>query len=295
MSDRNRGANVTDWLRALPLYALPHHVISRLIGRLAREHWPPLKDGLIKAFMRAYAVDMGEATNARSEDYPNFNAFFTRALVDGARPLPDDPNAIACPADGTLSQWGPINGDRLFQAKGRHYGLSELVVDQDLSARLKDGHFATVYLAPPNYHRVHMPVGGALTGMAYAPGRLFSVAPHTVRTIPGLFARNERVVAIFETAAGPMAVILVGAVCVAGIETAWYGLVTPPPGREPARWDYSAQRPPYARGDEIGRFHMGSTAIVLLPRGTARWRDDLEPGATLRMGQTLGTLTEPGS
>ncbi len=288
MSETNCGANVSDWLRALALYPLPHHAISRLVGRLARLRWPPLKNALIKAFARAYGVDLSEADPARAEDYADFNQFFTRPLVDGARPLPAATNAIASPADGTLSQIGPIDGHQLFQAKGRHYGLGELLVERQLAERFTSGHFATIYLAPRDYHRVHMPLSGRLTHMAYAPGRLFSVAPHTTRTIPGLFARNERVTAIFETAVGPMAVILVGAVCVAGIETAWHGLVTPPRGHDPARWDYSAQPRYYALGDELGRFNMGSTAIVLLPRGTARWRDDLHAGTSLRMGQPLG-------
>lgn len=290
MSDEQRPASTLDWCKALFLYPLPHHAVSRLIGRLARVSWTPFKNGLIRGFARWYGVDLSEAREPRAAAYPHFNAFFTRALAPGSRPMPTDEAAVACPADGTISQIDAVEGERVFQAKGRWYGLTELLGDAELAQRLRHGVFATVYLAPRDYHRVHMPVTGELRSMVHIPGRLFSVAPHTVRAVPRLFARNERVVSEFETASGPMAVILVGAVCVASIETAWHGVVTPPRAASPRRWSYADAPPAFARGDEIGRFNMGSTAIVVMGRDQARWDPGLNPGDPVRMGQALGRL-----
>lgn len=293
MTDNQCQASTLDWLRSLLLYPLPHHLASRAIGRLVRVRWVPFKNALIRLFSRVYGVDLAEAQYRRAGDYSDFNQFFTRALSDGARPLPGTDTAIACPADGTLSQIGAIQNGRIFQAKGRWYALAELLGSDELANPFHNGLFATIYLAPRDYHRVHMPVSGDLTGMCHVPGRLFSVAPHTTRAVPRLFTRNERVVTTFDTSHGPMALVLVGAVFVASIETAWHGVVTPPRGKNSRYWAYSQDQPGYARGAEVARFNMGSTAILIIGPGMAVWDAAQRPGMSVRMGQALGQLNSP--
>ncbi len=269
-------------------YLLPQHLLSALMYRFARLRWRSLSDLLIRAFARRFRVDMSEALEPDLGAYPSFNAFFTRALKPGARPLPASPTAIACPADGSLSQQGDIHADRLFQAKGLDYGLEELVGDTAWARRFQGGSFATIYLSPRDYHRVHMPLTGRLREMIHIPGRLFSVNGATARLVPRLFARNERVVCLFEGEAGPFALILVGAIFVGGMETVWAGEVTPARG-EPPRRHYGDDEPlDLARGAEMGRFNMGSTVILLFPPGAVTWDGELAPGVALRMGQTLG-------
>lgn len=287
---QQRAASAADWLRSLPLYLLPHHAISRLVGWITHLTWPPVRNALIRAFTWRYRPDLSEAVSSDPASYRHFNDFFTRGLRDGARPLPASGDRVACPADGRLSQIGPVEEGRLFQSKGRWYGLAELLGNKELADELRGGLFATVYLAPPDYHRIHMPVAGHLRTMSHIPGRLFSVAPHTVRTIPGLFVRNERVAAAFDTAAGTMAVVLVGAVCVGSIETRWHGVVTPPAGDQRRQWNYDTNRPYFTRGDEIGRFNMGSTAILIMGRHQATWHEELQPGDKVHAGQSLGVL-----
>jgi phosphatidylserine decarboxylase len=270
-------------------YPLPHHLLSRLVGYLARSeiHW--IKTTFIRVFIRLFNVDMREAAQPDPDRYPHFNAFFTRALKEDARPLDTDPDALLCPADGTLSQLGRIRDSELIQAKGRHYSLFELLGDDILADRFRDGHFATVYLSPRDYHRVHMPLTGTLQEWLYVPGRLFSVNEATANEVPGLFARNERCVCLFETGQGPVAVILVGAMIVAGIETVFAGPITPLPSgvqRHAAGTDAITLQ----RGDELGRFYLGSTVIVLTAKDRVQWRAELGPGDTLRMGEKLGTL-----
>ena len=274
------------------LHLLPHHLLSALMFRLTRLRWPPLKDLLIDGFIRLYAVDMSEALEHDPRAYPSFNAFFTRALDPAARPLAPQTNAVACPADGYLSQAGRIERGRIFQAKGHSFSLADLLGgDAQWTPRFEGGSFATVYLSPRDYHRVHMPFSGSLLRMLHVPGRLFSVSPITTRLVPGLFARNERVICLFETVLGPMAVILVGAIFVASIDTAWAGRVTPTSQRV-AAWDYGPDgtRPlTLEKGAEMGRFNMGSTVILLFPPGTVDWSEDLQPGASVRMGQRIGS------
>jgi phosphatidylserine decarboxylase len=294
MPPSQNGASASDWLRTLPLYLLPHHAISRLVGVITKARWAPFKDRLIRLFTWRYGVDLGEARYREPAAYRHFNAFFTRALRDGARPQPNDPDQVACPADGRLSQIGTVEQGRLFQSKGRWYGLSDLLGDADLAQELRGGLFATIYLAPPDYHRIHMPVAGRLRAMTHIPGRLFSVAPHTVRTVPGLFVRNERVVTAFDGANGPMALVLVGAVCVGSIETNWHGVVTPPSATRQQRWSYDTTRPYYGRGAEMARFNMGSTAILIMGAEQARWHEAYEPGQKVQVGEALGALTAPG-
>lgn len=279
-----------DFVKSALLYPLPHHLISRVILHLTRRrsgHRP-----FIRWFIRQFDVDMQDAIYPDADSYPSFNAFFTRALKPGARPLDAHTDQWLCPSDGTVSALGRITAGRLFQAKGHDYSLHALLGGDDaLAGRFSHGSFITIYLSPRDYHRIHLPATGRLQQEIHVPGRLFSVAAHTVRTIPGLFARNERVIAVFETGFGPLAVILVGAINVAAIETVWSGLVTPPQRRTVGRKSFEDQPIDLNRGDEIGRFNMGSTVIMLTGRPT-RWEASLATGTTVRMGQALGTLLE---
>lgn len=274
-------------------YLLPHHCLSRLIGCLANCKQPGIKNALIRRFIQRYNVDMSLAKRQRPEDFQHFNDFFTRALVDGARPIDDTPNGIACPADGAISQLGSIRHGRIFQAKGHDYSLHELLGgDSERAKPFADGSFATVYLSPRDYHRVHMPLAGTLKEMVYVPGKLFSVNQTTAENVPELFARNERVVCTFDTEAGPMAVVLVGAMIVASIETVWAGEVAPVRRRLQTH-DYSgAGRQPIhlAKGEEMGRFKLGSTAIVLFGPQAAQWLDNLDEGSAVQMGQNMGMI-----
>jgi phosphatidylserine decarboxylase len=287
-------ASAGDYLRSLPLYPLPHHLLSRLMLAVTRVRTPALKNALIRWFAGRYHVEMEDAVVTDPTAYPDFNAFFTRALRPQSRPLPSAPDALASPVDGTVSQLGEIRDGRLFQAKGRDFSLVELLGGEAArAAPFMGGSFATLYLSPRDYHRIHMPFPGRLLETVYVPGRLFSVAPHTTRTIPNLFARNERVAAVFDTEAGPMAVVLVGAIFVACIETVWGGVVTPPRGRRVVVHDYRLEEgsaPQLDRGDELGRFNMGSTVILLFGPQRAHWQDGLGPGSTLRMGQQIARL-----
>lgn len=280
-----------DRLFILSQYLLPHHLLSRLAGCIAECRQPWLKDTFTQWFARRYQVDMSEALVEDLTAYEHFNAFFTRALKEGARPLAEAENAVLCPADGAISQLGPIEHGRLFQAKGHDFSLTALLGgDAERAAPFMGGQFATVYLSPKDYHRVHMPLTGTLREMVYIPGRLFSVNQTTVENVPGLFARNERVACLFDTERGPMAVVLVGAMIVASIETVWAGLVTPPRRElKTLRYDAAAREPiTLEKGAELGRFKLGSTAIVLFGPQQMSWSADLVAGSSVRMGQQLG-------
>lgn len=274
-------------------YLLPHHALSRLIGCLANCERPGIKNALIRRFIQRYDVDMEQAERKQPEDFKHFNDFFTRSLIAGARPVDDTSNGIVCPADGAISQLGPIRHGRVFQAKGHDYSLHELLGgDSERAKSFKDGLFATVYLSPRDYHRVHMPLAGTLKEMVYVPGKLFSVNQTTAENVPELFARNERVVCVFDTEAGPMAVILVGAMIVASIETVWAGEVAPARRRLQA-FDYSeaGRQPVYLdKGAEMGRFKLGSTAIVLFGPQAVQWQESLAEGSSVRMGQNMGLV-----
>lgn len=275
---------IFDRLRAWALACLPHHASSRLIFRLTRLR-TRLKRPLVHWFIRRYGVDMSEAAEPDPDIHESFNAFFTRALRDGARPLEGGDDTLVSPVDGRISQFGPIRGTRLFQAKGIEYELDALLGGEHAAEPLRNGSFATLYLAPGDYHRIHMPMSGTLRAMTHVPGRLFSVAPWTVATVPGLFTRNERVCAFFDGDHGPFALVLVGAINVAAIETVWAGLVTPPTGHDISRIDY-ADGPRLERGAEAGRFNMGSTVIVITA-STLRWASHVAPSARTRMGRAL--------
>ncbi len=271
----------------------PQHLLSHVAGFFAECTVSWIKKPLIEWFIKRYKVDMSIAANPDPESYQHFNDFFTRPLAEGQRPISDEPNAIACPADGCISQLGKIEHGRIFQAKGQEYSLQELVGgDKAHAEKFQNGHFATVYLSPKDYHRVHMPLAGTLESMIHVPGDLFSVNETTAENVPRLFARNERVVCLFSTTAGPMAVILVGAMIVASIETTWAGLVTPIK-KQIRTWDYNVgNNTPinFEKGDEMGRFKLGSTAIVLLGEGVADWTETLEAQSPVLMGQSMGEI-----
>ena len=271
-------------------YLLPHHLISRAAHYLVECRIPWLKNGLIRWVIDHYQVNMSEAKRKDAEEYIHFNDFFTRSLKDGTRPLPEDPAMIVSPADGIISQIGDIRNGRIFQAKGHDYSLVELLGgDLELGQAFMGGKFATIYLSPRDYHRVHIPAAGSLQKMVHVPGRLFSVNQGTVENIPNLFARNERVVSIFDTQYGPMAVIMVGAIIVASIETVWAGLVTPQRGQVATTTYGEASQPvELRRGDELGRFKLGSTAIVLFGNDQIEWLKNWQPGLSIKMGEALG-------
>ncbi len=267
-------------------YLLPHRLLSRIVYHATRWTWRPWKNFLIGRVVRRYAVDMSEAAQPDPFAHPHFNAFFTRALRAGVRPLAGGADSIACPADGRVSQTGAIRDGRIVQAKGHDYSVAELLADETAAQTYRDGHFATIYLSPRDYHRVHMPLTGVLQGTVHVPGRIFSVAPFAVNAIPRLFARNERLVCHFRGEHGPFAVILVGAMLVSSVHTVWDGLVIPPYAGRVARKDAGARGIALERGAEMGNFNMGSTVIVLVPK-QARI-ETLSSEQTVRVGQHLG-------
>jgi phosphatidylserine decarboxylase len=273
-------------------YLLPHRFLSRLVHWGTRWTWKPWKNFLIRKVVAIYDVDLGEAETADLDAYPSFNAFFTRPLKAGARPLDPEPEAILSPADGCVSQAGAIDHGRIFQAKGFDFGTGELLGDDARAAPFHDGSFATIYLSPRDYHRVHMPLAGELVETLHVPGRIFGVAPFAVDTIPRLFARNERLVCHFENALGPFAVVLVGAMLVSGVSTVWDGVAIPPYASSIVRRNYRDRGIWLKRGAELGRFEMGSTVIVLLPARLGRISPQLAAGQHVKMGQKIGTMSE---
>lgn len=280
-------SKISDYAKSLPLYPLPHHFISRLVFWATRLK-SPLKNPAGNAFIKAFGIDMSQAEKENIEDYESFNAFFTRVLKAGTRPIADGEKELACPADGTVSQSGSIERGRIFQAKGQSFSLLEVLGgDPAVAEPFMEGKFATVYLSPKDYHRLHMPLKGTLKDMIYIPGRLFSVAGHTVRTVPRLFARNERVACIFETDAGPMALILVGAINVAAIETVWAGLITPGRAKKIKHFNYDNDDIVLDKGAEMGRFNMGSTVIVLTGKDVD-WALGFSADSPVQMGQAIG-------
>ena len=275
-------------------YLLPHHFISRLAYRITRSRVPLVKNALIRSFVSNFHPDMSEAEQPDPLQYESFNAFFTRALRAQARPPDPDPAVLDSPVDGAVSQIGRLDGSWLVQAKGHAYTLESLLAaDLSWAARFRGGAFAALYLAPFNYHRVHMPLRGALRAAWYVPGQLFSVNAVTTAGVPGLFARNERVVCVFGHEALSFAVVLVGALLVGSIATVWHGEVTPRAVRGCADLPLDASRAALnlEKGAELGRFNMGSTVILLLPPGSGEWLPGLAPGSSVRVGQALARLT----
>ena len=271
-------------------WVLPHRLLSSLARRLAYSQSPVLSRWLIDTVTRRFGVDLSEARNPDPRSYPTFNQFFTRALREGARTPDPDPRALLMPADGRISQCGAIEQGRIFQAKGQSFTAAELLGDADSAVPFANGLYATVYLSPKDYHRVHMPWSGRLRETVHVPGRLFSVGPDAVRSVPRLFARNERLVCHFDTDFGPMAVVMVGALLVSGVETVWSGEEIPRYGTAVTVKDYRGEQVELERFAEMARFNYGSTVIVLLPAGVAELAPGLIAESAVRLGQRLATL-----
>ena len=280
--------SLVDRVKAGLQFTLPQHAITRLVHWLARVETPTVKDWLIRHFIQRFEVDMSEAAAPDSSSYLCFNAFFTRTLRADARPIADGTKAIASPVDGRISQIGKIDQSHILQAKGRTFSVLELLAGDEVANSFVGGAFTTLYLSPKDYHRIHMPLDGSLRHMLYVPGRLFSVNPAATRAVPRLFARNERVATIFDTSAGPMAVVMVGALNVGSIETVWAGEVTPPRLNDVHSWDYLADEVQLKKGAELGRFNMGSTVILLFGQQRIHWNSKLEAGSSVHMGQAIG-------
>ena len=267
--------------------ALPHHLISRLVYFITRLQGPMVHP-MIEFFIKKFNVDMSDSAYESTRVFKTFNEFFTRPLKDNARPIIQGKNTLASPVDGTISEAGNIQQQQIFQAKGHYYTTTELLGgDSAMAALFENGRFATIYLAPNNYHRIHMPLNGLLKKMIHVPGRLFSVAPWTVRTIPGLFTSNERVACLFATDAGPVCMVLVGAINVAAIETVWAGLITPPKGKKISDFEYNHTSKIYPKGAEMGRFNMGST-VILLTANNVEWLQKTRVGQGVKMGELIG-------
>jgi len=278
---------VSERLAVLLQYLLPKQALTALTGKFAAARAGRLTTAVIRWFVGRYGVDMAEAANPDIGSYASFNEFFTRPLKAGARPLAHAD--FICPVDGAISQFGAIERERIFQAKGHHYSTTALVGgDGELAKQFEDGSFATLYLSPKDYHRIHMPCEGRLLRMIHVPGELFSVNPVTARGVPGLFARNERVVCLFESAHGPFVLVLVGATIVGSMATVWHGVVNPPrPGRL-REWRYDDRQLAFRQGDEMGRFLLGSTVVMLLPQGALKFNTEWEPQRQIRLGEKMG-------
>jgi phosphatidylserine decarboxylase len=277
---------MSDRLAVLPQYVLPKQALTALAGRVASARGGAATTRAIRWFVRRYGVDMGEAAEPDVARYPSFNEFFTRALKPGARPLAAAD--LICPVDGTISQFGAIESGQIFQAKGHRYSATALVGgDAALAAPFANGHFATLYLSPKDYHRIHMPCDARLLRMIHVPGELFSVNPATARGVPGLFARNERVVCAFESGRGPFVLVLVGATIVGSMATVWHGVVNPPRVKQVREWHYGEQELRLKRGEEMGRFLLGSTVVLLFPKGDLRFDPAWTPGRAIRLGEAM--------
>lgn len=272
-------------------HIIPQHFLSKMMWKLTRCEYKWLLKLILPFFIRQFKVNMQEAKNSDWKSYSSFNNFFTRELKEDAREVCSDKKLIASPVDGAISQLGEINTDLIFQAKGHAYSLTQLLGNrEDLGKAFKNGEFNTIYLSPKDYHRIHMPIDGTLTEMIHVPGELFSVNPTTVENVPALFARNERVICLFDTDAGPMAMILVGAIFVGSIETVWHGEVTPPTVKEIRNWLYEDEEKSFAKGEEMGRFNMGSTVILLYANNKMNWAKELKAEQDVRLGEAIGSI-----
>ncbi len=278
---------MSDRLAVLPQYLLPKRALTVFAGQVAGWRGGAFTTALIRWFVRRYRVNMVEAANPDISSYPSFNEFFTRPLRAGARPLAKAP--FICPVDGAISQFGAIAADQVFQAKGHSYSTTALVGgDAQLAAQFQNGSFATLYLSPRDYHRIHMPCDGALRRMIYVPGDLFSVNPTTARGVQGLFARNERVVCVFDSANGPFVLTLVGATIVGSMATVWHGLVNPPRSAKVREWHYEPGQVSLKQGEEMGRFLLGSTVVMLFPANTLKFNSQWSPAKAIRLGEVMG-------
>ena len=279
---------MSDRLAVLPQYLLPKQALTLLAGRIAGARAGATTTRLIRWFVQRYGVDMSEAADADVASYPSFNEFFTRALKPGARPLASAD--LVCPVDGAISQFGRIEADQIFQAKGHRYSTTAMVGgDASLAKLFEHGHFATLYLSPRDYHRIHMPCDGRLLRMIHVPGALFSVNPATARGVPGLFARNERVVCVFDGPHGPFVLALVGATIVGSMATVWHGVVNPPRSGQLREWRYDDQPVLLKQGEEMGRFLLGSTVVMLFPAGPLQFNPAWQPGRAIRLGEAMAS------
>ena len=277
---------MSDQLAVIPQYLMPKLAMTRLAGLVASAEWGAFTTWIIKRFVKRYNVNMSEAAHADPAHYKSFNEFFTRSLKDDARPLAS--SEWVCPVDGAISQCGTIEHDQIFQAKGHHYSTRALVGgDATLAAQFQNGQFATLYLSPRDYHRIHMPIAGKLLRMIHVPGDLFSVNPTTARGVPGLFARNERVVCEFVTEKGPMVLVLVGATIVGSMATVWHGQVNPPRPGTVREWQYASQDVRLQKGEEMGRFLLGSTVVMLFPENSLQFPADWISTRPLQMGEAM--------
>ncbi|MFM9426166.1 phosphatidylserine decarboxylase [Variovorax sp. GrIS 2.14] len=286
---------MSDRLPVLPQYLFPKLALTNFAGWVAGKERGAVTTWIIRRFVAKYGVDMGEALESDIAHYKSFNDFFTRALKPGARPLAQAD--LISPVDGAISQFGPIEGDQIFQAKGHSYTTTALVGgDATLAAQFAHGSFATLYLSPKDYHRIHMPCDGELVRMIYVPGELFSVNPTTARGVPGLFARNERVVCVFESASGPFVLVLVGATIVGSMATVWHGVINPPRQGELREWRYgtgandSSPRVALKKGDEMGRFLLGSTVVMLFPKPPVTFNPEWSPARPIRLGEAMANF-----
>jgi len=284
----------TYWQRAKVAfqYIMPQLYLTQLAGWFAQQKWDAVTHFVIKAFAKKYNVDMSEAKKENFSDYESFNQFFIRELKDDARKINENPTALCLPADGRVSQIGHIDDERLLQAKGHFFSLSDLLAgDEELVNTFKNGEFATIYLSPRDYHRVHMPCDATLRKMIYVPGDLFSVNPFLAEHVPNLFARNERVICVFDTAFGPMVQILVGATITASMSTVWAGVINPPRTGEVKVWTYQGDNAiKLTKGQEMGAFQLGSTVINLFPANSVTLAEHLEVDVPVRMGEILATM-----
>jgi len=282
---------MSDKLKIIGQYLLPKHLVTLLAGKLANAKMGKFTTFLITKFIKQFKIDMSEAKYSEAADFETFNDFFTRELKAGLRPIIEGDNNLATPVDGCVSQQGDIKAGRIFQAKGHDFSLRELLGGRDdVAAPFDEGIFSTVYLAPKDYHRIHMPITGKLEQMIFIPGDLFSVNPLTAQNVPNLFARNERAVAIFSTAIGPMAMVLVGATIVGSIETVWEGTLTPQKNKEIQYWDYQDQEIILQKGAEMGRFKLGSTIVALFPKDSIEFSEALAPSSVTRLGELFATV-----
>jgi phosphatidylserine decarboxylase len=278
--------SLEDFKTMLPQHLLPKRLLTELAGAVARAEGGAMTTAMIRRFAARYGVNMAEAANPDPASYKSFNEFFTRSLKDGARPLAEA--TWICPVDGAISAFGPVIKDQVFQAKGHGYSTRTLVGGAARrAAPNENGHFATLYLSPKDYHRIHMPVTGRLTRMVYVPGSLYSVNPATARALPGLFARNERVVCCFDTARGPFVLVLVGATIVGSMATVWHGVVNPPRSRDVREWRYEDQSLVLQQGAEMGRFLLGSTVVMLWPKQSLVFNPEWAPARTIRLGEVM--------
>jgi len=295
MNNNNQYASFWDKLKVLPQYFIPQHFLTSLVYKITRCETPWFKNNLIKLFISIFDVDMSLALNPDPESYSSFNTFFTRELSSEARPLILDNHTILCPVDGAVSQVGNIahennDDDTIIQAKGKSYTLKDLLVEDELVSMFSGGTFATLYLSPKDYHRIHMPMSGQLSRMIYVPGKLFAVNSHTLRVVDAVLARNERVINIFNTDIGPMAMVMVGALNVGSMETVWAGQITPARDKIISDTQYSDDDVKLEQGQEMGRFNMGSTVILLFPKGVMEWADGMVADKVIVMGENIGSV-----